>query len=260
MKSFITRYPLAVFFGVAYATSFAGFTGSVLFPSGWWAVFVYGPFIGAFIVIAVTEGRAGLRTWLRRMVRWRVPVWAYLFALLLPVALQAAAFQVNRILGVAAVSNTTSELDIGLAAEFVFVLLFIGVAEEPGFRGFALHRLLTKRPPLAASLILGVLHSIWHLPLFVSGAEPIAIVPIIISGSVLLTWLYVYTRGSVLLTMCMHASVNTSAGYVGSFFSEDETARYTLVLAVVYILAAIILVGITGPRLSTESALGFANE
>ena len=49
---------------------------------------------------------------------------------------------------------------------FVFILLFIGLSEEPAWRGFALPRLIAEHSALAASLILGVLHIVWHLPLF----------------------------------------------------------------------------------------------
>ena len=42
-------------------------------------------------------------------------------------------------------------------------------AEEIGWRGFALPRLQYRRTALIASLVLGTLHALWHLPLWSTG-------------------------------------------------------------------------------------------
>ena len=42
-----------------------------------------------------------------------------------------------------------------LPERFLFILLFIGLGEEPGWRGFALPQLQSRYSPLIASLILG---------------------------------------------------------------------------------------------------------
>jgi membrane protease YdiL (CAAX protease family) len=41
-----------------------------------------------------------------------------------------------------------------------------GLAEEPAWRGFALPRLQARYGPLLASLILGLLHALWHTPAY----------------------------------------------------------------------------------------------
>ena len=51
-----------------------------------------------------------------------------------------------------------------------FVLVILVVGEELGWRGYALPKLLEKRSPLIASLIIGVLWGAWHLPGIVTGA------------------------------------------------------------------------------------------
>jgi hypothetical protein len=247
--------PLAAFFGIAYATSFAGGYLSQRYPSDGWAVFVYGPFLAGLVVTAVDEGRDGLKVWLGRIVRWRVGRRWYAVALLLPVLLRLIAFGLNLLFGAAVPAATPPGGLPALIPEFLFILLFIGLAEEPGFRGFALQRLVAGRTALAASLILGVLVTLWHGPLFVSGSEPLTIVPVILAGSVLLAWVYLGTGGSVLLTMLMHASVNTANGYFSALFSGAELARQTALLAVVYVAAALILVAVTGPQLVRRPAV-----
>jgi membrane protease YdiL (CAAX protease family) len=245
--SSINRYPLVAFFAIAYATSFGGGALVVAFPSDWWALLVYGPFLGALVVTAVVGGRAGVRDWLGRLARWRVgPQW-YLVALGLPILLRLVAMGLTVLSG--APAPTLAQLSVwpGLVGpEFVLGLLFLGLAEEPGFRGFALPRLLEGRSALAASLILGVLHAVWHLPLFVTGGEPLAIVPIIVSGAVLFTWLYNHTNGSVLLAMLLHASVHSQVRFFGGLFEGMHAERQVVLLAVVYVAAAALVVLVAG--------------
>lgn len=253
--SIVKRYPLTTFFIIAYATSFVGGYLSERYPSDWWAVFVYGPFIGAFLVTAIDKGRDGVKEWLSRIVRWRVGVRWYIVALLLPVLLRVIALGLSLLLGAPMPSASRLATWPTFLSEFVFVLLFIGLAEEPGFRGFALQRLLGRRSAVAASLIVGVLVTIWHLPLFVNGSEPLVIVPIILGGAILLGWVYVGTGGSVLLTMLMHASVNTSGAYFNGLFSASDQLQHTALLAGLYVVAAIIVVAISGPNLTRRPVL-----
>lgn len=247
----IKRYPLVTFFAIAYTTSFAGGALVVAFPSDWWALLVYGPCIGALVVTAIIGGRASVWDWLSRIVRWRVgPQW-YLVALGLPVLLRLIAMGLTVLLGapLPAVDQSLTWPAV-VMPEFILGFLFLGLAEEPGFRGFALPRLRVGRSALAASLLLGVLHTIWHLPLFVSGDESLVIIPIIISGAVMFTWLANHTKESVLLAMLLHASVHSQVAFFGGLFTDVHAERQMIVLAVVYIAAALILVLITGPELT----------
>lgn len=253
MTRILKTYPLTCFFAIAIATSFFGFTMLEYYPSDWWMLLLFGPFVGALMVIAAEDGRTGVRTWLGRILRWRAGWLAYAFALGVPVLLQSLALAVNLALGAPTPTAAQWSAWPDALGNWVFIFLFIGLAEEPGFRGFATDRLLTRHSAVRASAIFGVLHVVWHLPLFFYGLEPPVIIPIILAGAFLMTWLYQRSNGSVLLTMMLHATVNTTAGFFGGLLPEEFQYRQTAILAVVYVLAAGILVLRTGPTLKSRA-------
>ena len=199
-----------------------------------------------------------VKTFLSRIVRVNVGIQWYLVALLLPLVLRLAAFGLNLLAGASLSPNIQFPAWGDLATEFVFIFIFIALGEEPGFRGYALPKLMEGRSALTASLILGVLHTIWHLPGFIIGGEPIINVLIIISGAVLITWIFNNTRGSVFIIMFLHSSVNLWVGVSGSFFSGADAENLGTWLAVSYVLMAVLLVVFTGRELGRkpEAAVG----
>ncbi|HXW00202.1 MAG TPA: type II CAAX endopeptidase family protein [Anaerolineae bacterium] len=252
--TFIKRHPQVTFWGIAYLTFFLGAFMDALYPSDLWNFVVWGPFLGGALVTGIVDGRAGLKTYFSRIVRWRVGLKWYAVALFLPLAMRLVAFGLNIVSGATLSPNIQWSAWPDFIMELVIVFFIIALGEEPGFRGFALPRLLVGRSALAASLILGVLHAIWHLPLFISGSESPIIILIIISGAVLITWLFNNTNGSVLMVMLLHFSVNLWVGVFNPLFSEADAARQTTWLVVVYIAVAVILVLMTGPNLARKPA------
>ena len=96
-RGLLTRHPLLLYFILAYAGSwllalpYIRFGhGAGLLPFRWPVPFVVsaavipfaGPFLAAFIVTGLTEGRAGVRRLVGRIVFWRVGLRWYLFALI----------------------------------------------------------------------------------------------------------------------------------------------------------------------------------
>jgi len=51
----------------------------------------FGPFIAAVVVLALTQGRSGVKDLLARMIKWRVGPRAYLVAFGIPIAITAVA-------------------------------------------------------------------------------------------------------------------------------------------------------------------------
>jgi membrane protease YdiL (CAAX protease family) len=141
------------------------------------------------------------------------------------------------------------------------------LGEEPGWRGFALPRLQQGRSALSAALILGLIWAVWHAPLFTTEEDsrwlPWAIVLPwaigVVSASILLAWLYNHTNGSTMIPIVMHAANNTvTGGYVWPMFTGADNLRLWWLQAVVWALAAIVVIILAGParlaRLASQQA------
>jgi len=115
-----------------------------------------------------------------------------------------------------------------------------------------LPRLLVARNALSAALILGVIHVIWHLPLF--GVEYFAwnLAPWTISVlcfSIVVAWIFRHTGGSVLMPMLMHASNNTVA-VAWRMFEGGDQVRLWWVWAGLWVIATVAVVLAYGKELT----------
>ena len=109
------------------------------------------------------------------------------------------------------------------------LIILAGLGEEFGWRGFLLPRLQRHHNALISSLIIGVFHSLWHIPLFlVEGtaqygwAQQVGLAPsflgysaFVIAWSIQLTWFFNNTGGSVLLVAVVHGAGNA---WIGGYF------------------------------------------
>jgi membrane protease YdiL (CAAX protease family) len=236
----LRHHRLLAFFILAYAISWASwpFFAAGLLPR--MEFLPVGPLAAAVIVIALTEGRPGFRTWGRRLIRWRVGwVW-YAVALLLPAALVLVTGFVTMALGAAAPGLERLTWS-GLMTVFAVRLvnpLDGALGEEPGFRGYALPLLQASRPPLLSASILGVLVTLWHLPLVLFGGLSAIGLPTTFAITFLYVWLFNRTGGSVLLTFLFHNSQGTFT--VGSFgFAAADAGRAELIYFLAVVLAVL---------------------
>jgi membrane protease YdiL (CAAX protease family) len=95
-------------------------------------------------------------------------------------------------------------------------LLFAGVLEEPGWRGFLLRRLQYKYSPLFASILVWLPSALWHAPLDFGGwvASSLILyleirVIFLIPLTILITWIYNRSGGAILAAALFHATFNT---------------------------------------------------
>jgi membrane protease YdiL (CAAX protease family) len=184
-----------------------------------------GTFAPALVAIGLTAraaGRAGVRALLARLFRWEVPARWYVFAITYFAAIKLAAAVVHRV--VTGGWPRFGELPWALMlAATVFSTVVGGQSgEELGWRGYALPRLAAGLGLGGASLVLGVIWALWHLPLFyLRGVDtygqsfPLYLLQVV-AISVTIAWLYWRTNGSLLLTMLMHAAINNTKDIVPS--------------------------------------------
>ena len=242
------QHPLVAFFVLAYALTWPLIPLVSVSPL-WGFPALFGPALAAIIVVAVVDGRTGLRNLLGRMGRWRVGARWYAVALGLPMVLALAAAGLHVMLGARMATG------FGGLSVLNFVVFVLIVGEELGWRGYALPKLLAGRSALAASLILGALWGAWHLPtFFVPGAPQYglpfsAFVLLTMSYSVLFTWVYLHTTGSVLIATLLHGAINFSQGFM---LGGIAPAREYWLLAAVYGVTALILVVAAGLDLSRK--------
>ena len=185
-----------------------GQAGGVLYLAG-----AAAPVISAILVSAIAKGRQGIFDLLKRSFYWRFsPVW-YLAAVAVPLA-------VTVLSSLAAIEFNNARLPQRWFSPvfgwgfLVFFLIYDGLGEEIGWRGFALPRLQTLLGPLGASIALGCIWALWHLPLFFMegsfqyGDSILVYIYLLTCWTVVMTLLVNKARGSVLVAILFHETAN----------------------------------------------------
>jgi len=257
------RHPMAAFVGLTFAISWGIWLSLIVSSTGITtpagavlnALAIAGPSIGA-IVVAGLLGRIRLRDLVAGLSPARLSMRWVVTALALPLVMMAIAILVAvALLGAAA--PTFSVALVGIIAVEFFRILIVGgpLGEEIGWRGFALPRLQATRTAFDASVLLGVLWGLWHIPLYFvagtgqfetlrAGTDPAfaigGFVGWTIGLSVLFTWLFNQSRGSLLVVILFHAAVNLAVFLPALLGSTGLVSL--LNVAVTWIVAVIVTV------------------
>jgi membrane protease YdiL (CAAX protease family) len=220
----VSRYPLSAYVVLAYALSI-GLTLLLNVSLVFGLIALFGPAAAAFIVARLSRGRAGVRELWAITTRWRVGLGWYAAALALPIVGTAVGHAVYVATGNAALRVP------GDIQPIMFVLFFLVIGEEIGWRGFLLRGLLRSQSPLVATLVVAAIWTVWHSPLYFIPGMPyygnsfVAFALWVFTFSFLMTWLWLGTR-SAWLAMLMHGAGNLAASLV--FPLGDVGALYTL--------------------------------
>jgi membrane protease YdiL (CAAX protease family) len=180
----------------------------------------YTPGIVALVLTARAEGSRGVRALLRRVLIVEVPARLYVLAVSYMVVIKLTAAVLHRL-----VAGEWPQFGAGSLALIPLAIAFstpFQAGEEIGWRGYALPRLADRFGLRIASLVLGVIWAVWHLPQFyIAGADTyhqsfLVWALQVVAMSIALAWLYAKSGGSLLLVMLMHSAINNSKDIVFS--------------------------------------------
>lgn len=219
----------------------------------------YGVVLASLISTGLTLGRSGVQALLRQFLVWRVGIRWYVVALFGAAAIDALALGVNALLSGTPpdFSNAVAHRIFGESANLAyFVIPFFVVdiltnGEEIGWRGYVLPRLQARHGALAASLIIGVIWAVWHIPRFLTAGNTDSLAWFAldtVAKAVLFTWLYNNTNGSLLLVTLFHGAINTAGVFLPIATASTGDIRPFAIAVGLECVAAIAVTAVYGPK------------
>ena len=250
--------PIPVFFALTFTIAWSLWLPlGILAPEktlltlpGAWA-----PTISSLILIGVSDGWGGIRTFLKKVIHWRVGFGWYVVVLFGIAAIAYLAIGIGTLFGIAAPEismpdGLPREGWIGALPVILLINIFLGgpLAEDIGWRGYILPKLRERMNALNASLLIGIIWAIWHIPFFVfrEWHAVVGNVPFLwfalltTSWSVLFGWVYVNTE-SILMPILFHAAINTTLGTLG-VLGQSDGALLPLILNTILTWIAVAVV------------------
>lgn len=178
----------------------------------------FAPAFAALSLTALGQRSRGVNALLNHVVQWEVAWQWYIFAVGYTVTVKLTVALIHR--GVTGMwPRFSTDPWYGIVAAIAFSTPF-QAGEEIGWRGYALPRLAQRFGLAWASVLLGLIWGVWHLPQFFIpegdsyGQSLVFFVAQVTALSVALAWLWAHTRRSLLLPMLLHAAVNNSKDIV----------------------------------------------
>lgn len=264
MRNLMKTNKLACFFFLAFLWSW-----------GWWSVLIFttpadamlsgnlpmsfiflallggmGPTIAGVLTACLIGGREEAASLLRRRKKRNFSLlWA-----------AAALFTVPLLTLVQTAVHALCGRDVSYGVHGVMLImgfiwpLFSSFGEEIGWRGFALPSMLTRFGALKASLLLGLIWGLWHMPsdyiayssygwLFIPMfllLGPVAMT----AHSIIMTFIFTKTNGSVLLMVLYHYTI-TMSGILSPSFAyngQADDVLKTLISVTVIAVGALAIV------------------
>jgi membrane protease YdiL (CAAX protease family) len=209
-------------------------------------IVAYAPTLSALILAAAFGGGAGVQSLLATLGRPFAMIWLIVAIFLIP-AIALVLICILPIVGYTDWPVSIREIFVSVPAVlFGSWQLFKNtgpLGEELGWRGYALPRLLQKWNALSASLLLGFVWTLWHVPAFFLDG----IMGQSFSGflwwaldtfalTIVITWLYLRANRNVLVAGLVPHFIINGMGGVGAWLSRPVEAVALALVAVAIVM------------------------
>jgi membrane protease YdiL (CAAX protease family) len=260
------RNDLTLFFLITFAWSWLINAPRLMATAGWFSLpdwlspilgyaAVFGPMVAAFLMTGLRSGKEGKRELWQRGWKVNFPKIWFLPALFLVPVCGFITVGLLTLLGKPIAWEMGQPLAM-LVPVALLIWLLGALPEEYGWRGYALGRLQSSFSPLVASLILGIIWSLWHLPLhFIPGTTQY-VIPVweyaaqTIVLTILYTWLFNHTGGSVMIAALFHTTGNLTGAYLPTW--TTTLGRWLGLLPLLLIAIFIVTTGRLKKKTTTE--------
>ncbi len=227
----------------------------------------FSPTLIGIVMTYLTQSSAGRRDFWKRVIDFRLVggKWYAVILSIFPLTI-AFTFLLDILMGgilpahEGAIQTLTHP---GSLIVFIIVMLLGGpLAEELGWRGYALDRLQMKRNALVSSLILGIIWGLWHLPLFfIEGTSQREMgvgtvlfwmfIIQVVAMAILFTWVYNNNQRSILSAILLHFMSNSTFTLIARL-GHALPQRTEIIRTAVYVIAVVIVVVFWGPKTMTR--------
>ena len=263
LRRLVARHPVAAFLIIAYTVSITLMfirlqtDGNIQSPS-------YEYFVGflehllsvalpAFLIVAASQGKDGVRDLAKRSLRWRVSARWYLIALLvIPIASGLSASLIYGVTTLNTLVDRWQVLFTLILPSLLIRVVFLNALEEIGWLGFLQARLQNQYGPWKACLLVEIPFALWHLPgLLGDTGGQISLALMLggvfavfqLCGRFVNMWLYNSSNRSVLPAALFHANFNTTINvYADNFIPVPAEPWFFIVSSVVAVVAALIII------------------
>ena len=199
------------------------------------------PNIAGILITGVNDERDGLRRLFGRVVRWQVGYKWYVIAWWAPVVITMLALSIYALSGNALPAIVPEAMVVPL---LLFNVILGPLGEELGWRGTALPLMQERWNVSTASLVLGVVWGLYHLPTFIlpglpqNNVPPLAFLLGAMAFNIFMVWMFNHTHGSLIMPFLAHWAFNFINSATGVY---SVPALLWLIAGLWWIVAAAII-------------------
>jgi membrane protease YdiL (CAAX protease family) len=248
------EYRPGLFFTASYLATWIPWVAAVYLATrpggpGSAMAFAYLGLLGPLVVTLIIIYRSGSRTlkadFRNRFGFRRLRPLPVLLAIAVPAAAMYLAIGMSVLWGQSP-DQFRASADADLGRMIALAMIAAPIIEEISWRGYGVDSLRARLGMLSATLVFGVLWSLWHIPLLflpgtyqhevASTGSPLFVANFFVGGlpmAIIANWLYYRSERSILIGVVFHAAGNASAELLSA--TQVTKCIVTLLMAVVAI-------------------------